>query len=154
MTRARQIRTLLGFDYGRNRIGVAVGQELTATARPLVTLPVRNQHPDWDAINCLIEEWRPDLLIVGIPYHADGSANSITSLACRFSRQLAGRYGLTVDTIDERLSSVEAEELIGGFQRACYRRDKGTVDQVAAALILETWFNHYKTSTICQIPNS
>ena len=147
-------RTLLGFDYGRNRIGVAVGQELTATARPLVTLPTRNQRPDWDAIARLIEDWRPDLLIVGVPYHADGSGNSITALAQRFSRQLTGRYGLAVDTIDERLSSLEAEKLIARFQRASHRRDKSLIDQVAAAVILETWFNHHKASSACQIPNS
>ena len=154
MARTGQPRTLLGFDYGRNRIGVAVGQELTATARPLVTLPTRNKHPDWDAIDRLIAGWRPDLLIVGVPYHADGSANSITALAQRFSRQLEARYGLAVDTIDERLSSHEAEAVIGRFQRASQRCDKSLIDQIAAALILETWFNHHKVSAICRIPNN
>ena len=155
MARIKQTRTLLGFDYGSNHIGVAVGQELTATAWPLVTLATRNQRPDWDAIGRLIEDWRPDLLIVGVPYHADGSASSMTSSARRFSRQLMDRYGLVVDTMDERLSSVEAEDFISRFQQAPRRRqDKCRVDQVAAALILESWFNHQKTSAICQIPNS
>ena len=136
-------RTVLGFDFGLSRIGIAVGQELTATARPLTTLLSQQQRPDWHAIERIIQEWQPDLAIVGVPYHADGSANQITTAAQRFSRQLAGRYGLAVDTIDERLSSVAAEAFIAQAEqhKQRRRRDRNTIDQVAAALILESWFN-------------
>ena len=136
-------RTLLGFDFGLSRIGIAVGQELTATARPLTTLTSQQQRPDWSAIGRIIEEWQPDLAIVGIPRHADGSASEMTTAALRFSRQLAGRYHLAIDTIDERLSSVAAEAFIAqaGQLNQRRRRDRCTIDQVAAALILESWFN-------------
>lgn len=135
-------RTLLGFDYGLARIGVAVGQEITATARPLVTLTARQQRPDWGAIDRLIAEWQPDLLLVGVPHHADGSTNAVTTAALRFSRQLHGRYQLPVETIDERLSSTVAAELIANATTLSRRRrrNKATVDNVAAALILESWF--------------
>jgi len=148
-------RTVLGFDFGRERIGVAIGQELTATARPLVTLPVRAQRPDWDAISQLISEWRPDLLVVGVPRHADGSPSATTAHALRFSRQLQGRYRLAVETIDERLSSREAQGLIAEAMhlRRRQRRDKATIDQVAAALILESWFHHQGTPTPCRTSN-
>src|SRR5512134_2202481 len=92
-------RTVMGFDFGRIRIGVAIGQELTATASPLVTLKTRNGRPDWDGITRLIRQWRPELLVVGVPRHADGSDNAVTTAALRFSRQLEGRYGLTTVTI-------------------------------------------------------
>ena len=69
-------RVALGFDYGRTRIGVAAGEAVTGSARPLRTLPARQQHPDWDAIGRLIKDWHPDLLVVGVPRHADGSASA------------------------------------------------------------------------------
>lgn len=136
-------RTVLGFDFGHRRIGVAVGHELTGTAGPLATLETRRQQPDWEAIDRLIDQWQPDLLVVGITGHADGAPHPVTEAALQFSRQLQARYQLPVQTIDERLSSWEAEALIAtrcqpGHRR---RRDKSAIDQVAAALILESWFN-------------
>lgn len=132
-------RTVLGFDYGRLRIGVAVGQELTGTAQPLATLSAR-QGPDWEAIARLIAEWRPQLLVVGVPRHADGSASDITLAALGFSRQLGRRYGLPVATIDERLSSHEAASRLAA-RPGRRRRAPPAVDPMAAAVILESWFN-------------
>ncbi len=133
-------RTVMGFDFGRVRIGVAVGQELTATASPLVTVKTRNGRPDWDGIARLIQQWRPQLLVVGVPRHADGSDNAVTTAALHFSRQLQGRYGLTVATIDERLSSNEAATWAAaqGIRTAGGRL---TVDALAAALILQSWLD-------------
>ncbi len=131
-------RTVLGFDFGRHRIGVAVGQAVTATAHPLVTLKAQRQAPDWKAITALLEEWQPDLLVVGVPYHADGSANAITTEALRFSRRLHGRYRLPVETMDERLSSWEAG------QHRDDNQDRDRIDKMAAALILESWFTEHK----------
>lgn len=131
-------RTALGFDFGRVRIGVAVGQELTATARPLAILPTRRQTPDWEAIARLIAEWRPELLVVGIPRHADNSPSAVTAAALRFSGQLEERYRLPVATIDERLSSWEAAARRG---TASGRRGGRMLDAAAAALILESWFH-------------
>lgn len=124
-------RTVLGFDYGLHRIGVAVGQELTGSARPLTTLPGR----DWAAIAGLIADWRPALLVVGVPYQADGGAGATARAALRFGRQLHGRFGLPVATIDERLSSFAARDRLGR------RPAPGELDRAAAALILESWFN-------------
>lgn len=137
-------RTLLGFDYGTKHIGVAVGQELTATSTPLATLPSRNENPDWDAIGRLIEEWRPAALVVGIPLNLDGTEQTMTQAARRFARRLEGRYRLPVHLADERLSSVEAGWLLhepdadAGTRRARRRRE---LDEVAAHLILQTYFS-------------
>ena len=136
-------RTVLGFDFGHIRIGVAVGQELTGTAQPLVTLTAQRQRPDWNAITRLIAEWQPDVLVVGIPYHLDSSPSTVTDAALRFSRQLRGRYRLAVETINEHLSSHEAKNRITVGSRP-QSQDKTTVDRVAAAVILETWFHQQK----------
>ncbi len=147
-------RVVLGFDFGRTRIGVATGVAITGTAQPLRVLPVRRQRPDWDAIDRLLAEWRPDLLVVGVPRHADGSANAMTVAALRFSRQLHGRFRLPVATIDERLSSWEAEQR--AFEPAVGRRrgDSAALDDRAAALILESWFNQQRSLASCATPNS
>lgn len=128
-------RVLLGFDFGIKRIGIAVGQELTRTARELETLTSPDGGPDWNGISRLIEQWHPDALVVGLPLNADGSDHEVTRLARRFGNRLKGRYNLPVFTIDERLSSVEAERQLaeGG------RFDKEDVDKLAARIILESW---------------
>jgi putative holliday junction resolvase len=130
-------RTLLGFDYGEKRIGVAVGQTLTATATPLTTIPVVNHKPDWTAITDLIETWQPDALIVGIPLTMDDETQLLTRLASRFARQLEGRYHLPVYGVDERLSSHEAQQRI---------RSSYNVDPVAAQVILETWLGEQRNN--------
>ena len=137
-------RVALGFDFGRARIGVAVGEAVTGAARPLRTLPTRQQRPDWDVIARLIAEWQPDWLVVGVPRHADDTASATTEAALRFSRQLYGRFHLPVATMDERLSSWEAEQR--EFAAAGRRPTQGAVlDAQAAAIILESWFNHLRS---------
>lgn len=142
----------LGFDFGRLRIGVAVGDAITGSARPLCVLPTRQQRPDWDAIARLIAEWRPDLLVVGVPRHADETANVVTEAALRFSRQLQGRFHLPVATIDERLSSWEAGQYLSKPTRR--RGKESALDAQAAAVILESWFNHRRSLASCAMPNS
>lgn len=142
----------LGFDFGRLRIGVAVGDAITGSARPLCVLPTRQQRPDWDAIARLIAEWRPDLLVVGVPRHADETANVVTEAALRFSRQLQGRFHLPVATIDERLSSWEAGQHLSKSGRR--RGNASPLDAQAAAVILESWFNHPRSLAPCATPNS
>jgi putative Holliday junction resolvase len=129
------LQTLLGFDFGTQRIGVAVGQSITGTATALCTVNARNQQPDWDRISELINDWRPDGLIVGLPLHADGSDSDITTAARKFAQQLEGRSGLPVHTMDERLSSHAAEQL----QRRDKAAAKAGVDAVAAMIILQDW---------------
>lgn len=136
------MRVLLGFDFGSKRIGVAVGQELTGTARELLTLNNLNGAPDWDAITRLLEEWRPDALVVGLPLNLDGSEHEVSRMAKRFGNRLRGRYNLPVFTIDERLSSSEAESLLAEQGRF----DRADVDKVAARLILESWLAENRPS--------
>lgn len=127
--------TLLGFDYGSHKIGVAVGQTLTASANPLETLSNPRGKPDWERIGRLIEEWAPDALVVGHPFEmTDREANNAEP-AKRFARQLAGRYHLPVHLVDERLTTRTAWLDLG----AEAARDPLRVDAWAAKLILETW---------------
>lgn len=145
----------MGFDFGRIRIGVAIGEAVTGSARPLRTLPAWRHRPDWNAIGRLIAEWQPDLLVVGIPCHADDTASATTEAALRFSRQLHGRFHLPVATIDERLSSWEAGQRQG--EAATTRRRRGgeiALDAEAAAVILESWFNQQRSLVECATPNS
>ncbi len=127
-------QTLLGFDYGTKRIGIAVGQTITRTANPLKTVGWIHQQPDWDSIEKIIKEWRPQALVVGLPYNMNGSESEIATQAKRFARQLEGRFHLTVHMVDERLTSLEAQRYLGRIDE----RD-GKLDAAAASLILETW---------------
>ncbi|MEJ2395428.1 MAG: Holliday junction resolvase RuvX [Candidatus Thiodiazotropha sp.] len=131
--------TLLGFDYGTRKIGVAVGQTLTGTANPLQTLQLVNHKPDWARIAQLIEEWQPDALVVGLPLDVDDSETDATEPARRFSRQLEGRFHLKVHLADERFTSFEARDRLG--HKAKRWED---YDAVAAKLILETWLDEQR----------
>jgi putative Holliday junction resolvase len=147
---ARRPVTVMGFDFGTARIGVAIGQELTATATPLAALKAHKGQPDWDGITRLIQEWQPTLLVVGLPRHVDGTANTVTTAALDFSRQLHNRYQREVATIDERLSSHEANDLLSAATPWPKRKrsDGIGVDAVAAMLILESWFNQSRSGNL------
>lgn len=132
------IDTVLGFDFGAQRIGIAVGQTLTGHANPLETLTNVNNKPDWQRIENLIAEWSPQALIVGLPYLLDGSETEMTLRADKFSRRLHGRFGLPVFTISETLSSFEAEDQLKQKHKID-KQNKHEVDKLAAALITETW---------------
>ncbi|TPW09551.1 MAG: putative holliday junction resolvase [Halothiobacillaceae bacterium] len=132
-------QTVLAFDFGSKRIGVAVGQTVTSSATPLETLMSRNNQP-WAAITRLITTWQPDGLIIGLPLNMDGSEQEMTLAARRFSQRLHGRYHLPVYLVDERLTSVAAHERLTHQHRSKRsRQGKTTVDKIAAQLILETW---------------
>jgi len=137
-------RTLLGFDYGKRRIGVAVGQELTGTSTPLETVRANDGKPDWEAITRLIRDWQVDALVVGLPLNMDGSEQEMTRAALRFANQLEGRYHLPVFMTDERLSSYDAEQLLkqpASGKRRNARQQAAVLDQIAAQLILTTFFS-------------
>ena len=128
----------LGFDFGYKRIGVAVGQRLTATANPLPTLQANEGVPRWELIATLIKQWRPDALIVGFPTRMDGGNLYVTKPARRFAKALKTRFDLPVFLVDERLSTVEARAQL--FADGGYRKlKKVDVDSMAACIILEQW---------------
>jgi len=129
-------QTLLGFDFGEKRTGVAVGQSLTGTATALTTLNSQRNKPDWLGIEALIKEWQPNALVVGIPVHMDGTEQAMTLAARKFARQLEGRFQLPVHEAEERLSSVEAEEALGANPD---KADKADIDREAARIILQSW---------------
>ena len=135
------MQTLLGFDFGQKRIGVAVGQQVTGTATALCTLQSRDGRPDWNTISDLINEWQPDTLVVGLPLHADGEESEISQAARKFARQLEGRYRLPVHTMNEYLSSQAAQEL----QQQNRQADKTGIDAIAARIILQNWLETQMT---------
>ena len=132
---AVETKTLIAFDFGEKRIGAAVGQTITRTATPLETIPVRGTQPDWNAIDRLIDAWKPDALVVGLPLNMDGTEQPITAQARRFASRLHGRSMLPVHLTDERLSTREAWTRL---VESGSRRDGP--DPIAAQIILEGWF--------------
>ena len=134
--------TVIAFDFGLRRIGVAVGQDVTASATPVTAVANRDGHPDWDAIGAVVEEWRPARLIVGLPMQEDGSPSTMAKHIDRFVRELA-RFDLPIETVDERYSSLEAAALLKSERAAGLRGriKKEAIDSVAAALIAERWLD-------------
>jgi putative Holliday junction resolvase len=132
------IQTVMGFDFGEKRIGIATGQIITHIATPLTTLNAVNQKPDWPSIEKLITQWQPDALIVGIPHYLDGSDSDMTKRAQRFARQLEGRFNLTVHQINEALSSFEAEQVLEKNKKIG-QHNKQEIDKMAAAIIVQSW---------------
>ncbi len=130
----------MGFDFGLRQIGVAVGNCLLGTTQPLAVLRAKEGVPDWQVVTQLINEWRPDLLVVGDPINMDGSDSELSTRARKFARRLHGRLGLPVAMADERLSSFEAKQLSRERgHRGDYRRHP--VDSQAAELVLRSWLD-------------
>ncbi len=132
-------RQVMAFDFGTRRIGVAFGQELLGKARPLTMLPARDGIPDWLVIEKLMAEWQPDQVVVGLPLNMDDTENDMCDRARKFGKRLHGRFHVPVEMVDERLTSFEAkgEVMAAGGER---NFGKYGVDDLAAVLILETWF--------------
>jgi putative Holliday junction resolvase len=134
-----EIQTLICFDFGKIRTGVAVGQTLTGTATPLGTVYARNGIPDWKLIARYIDEWKPDALVVGKPLNMDGSGQPMTRASNQFVKELANRFSQPIYRADERLSSSEAR---------LRRKDTYNLDPVAAQIILESWLAENSSSTL------
>ena len=121
---------VLAFDFGLKHIGVAVGQSITRTASPLTTLRASNGKPDWREVRELVEQWRAQLLLVGLPLNMDDTESDMSERARAFAEQLATRLGVEVALVDERLSSFEASRLSEVDNHA-----------IAASLIAESYLN-------------
>jgi putative Holliday junction resolvase len=136
------VQTVLAFDFGLKRIGIAAGDTLTASAAPRPAAAVRQQGPDWDAITREVRMLSPRLLVVGAPYNADGTPGTLAPAARRFAAELERRFGLPVKWVDERWSSLEASAALKAKRSSGERRRrvrKEDVDSAAAAVILERW---------------
>lgn len=139
---ARNPDILLAFDFGARRIGVATGNRLTRTAAALVTL-VSNDEPPWGEIDAIVRDYAPGRLVVGVPEASEGPS-SVAHRARRFSNELAARYALPVETVDETLSSRAAESELRDARRSgalARRVRKGAIDARAAKLIAEQWLS-------------
>jgi putative Holliday junction resolvase len=139
---AAAARIALAFDYGRRRIGVAAGDTLTGTAAPRTAVAARDGVPDWSAIERAIHALAPHVLIVGVPYNADGSDGSTAQAARDFGAELRARFALPVEHVDEHGSSIEAgrtlkEQRASGQRRRRVQRED--IDSAAAAVILTRW---------------
>jgi len=136
---AQRRGTVLAFDFGEKRIGVAVGEWALGQAHPLTTIHGEANAERFAAIGALIGEWKPVSLVVGLPLALYGSAHAMSARCTRFANQLRGRFGLPVDYAEERLTSVEAEEKLrenGRHGRAV----KEHIDALAAQIILQCYF--------------
>jgi putative Holliday junction resolvase len=135
---------VLAFDYGEKRIGVAIGQSITHSANPLHPLAAKNGEPDWQTVQNLLDEWQPDLVVVGCPLNMDDTEQRLTKRARKFANRVHGRFGKQVDMVDERLSSVAAKDEL--FEQFGYKGlQQQSIDSLAACHILETWFREHPT---------
>lgn len=137
-----KIQTVMGFDFGTQRMGIAIGQRLTETASPLDPIKTKDGIPNWDNLQRIIDEWQPDAFVVGLPLNMDGTASDMSNRAAKFARRLEGRFHRPAYTQDERLTSFEAKGMVieqGG------NRDFGanSVDGLAARLILQSWMSEH-----------
>jgi putative holliday junction resolvase len=138
------VQTVLAFDFGLKRIGIAAGDTLTATAAPRPAVAAHQQGPDWDAIAREVRMLSPGLLVVGAPYNTDGSPGALAPAARRFAAELERRFGLPVKLVDERWSSLEASATLKARRSSGERKRrvrKEDIDSAAAAVILERWLS-------------
>ena len=132
--------TVLAFDFGMRRVGVAVGNTVTRTAHPLATIAEDDPGRRFDAIAAIVDEWQPGQLVVGLPVHADGTEHALTAKARAFAGDLARRFTLPVALEAERHTSEIARDTLKAAGRG-RRADRGLRDQVAAQIILQAWFD-------------
>lgn len=134
----KDVQTVLGFDFGLKSIGVAVGQTVTRQASALTAIKAQDGAPNWQTVEALLQEWQPDMLIVGLPLNMDGTEQPMTQAARRFANRLHGRFHLPVALQDERLTTAEARTTL--FEQGGYKAlTKSAIDATAARSIVESW---------------
>lgn len=136
-------QTVIAFDYGLRQIGVAHGQTLTCSAEGISIIKASDGVPNWDQVEKLLQEWRPNLLLVGLPINMDGSESELSRLARKFARRLHGRFNLDVLMVDERLTSQDAKSSLrdASIEGESGRVHLTKIDHLAAALILQSWLD-------------
>lgn len=140
------VEIIMAFDFGTKNIGIAIGQNLTYTTRPLTVIKSQLGSPHWNAIEFIYNEWSPVLLIVGLPLNIDGSEQPITFLSKKFAIQLKKRFQTTVKMHDERFSTIEARSIYLKYYRNRLTTSKQhyQINAIAAAVILTSWLNQHK----------
>jgi len=134
------IQTLLAFDYGTRNIGVATGQTITSSANSLTPLKAKDGVPDWNQVEKLIQDWKPDLVLVGLPLNMDETESELSARARKFANRIHGRFNVKIELVDERLTSFEAKgEVMSRGGSRDYKNNP--VDSIAARLILESWLD-------------
>jgi len=139
---SRAPQLVLAFDFGHKRIGVACGDTVSRTAAPLKAIAAGSA-PQWKAIDSLMRDWQPSLVVVGLPHNIDDSTSTMTNAARSFARDISQRYALPVKLVDERYSSLEATARLKSARQSGARTRrvaKADVDAAAACVILDRWF--------------
>lgn len=132
-------RTVMAFDFGTKSIGVAIGQELSYSTKSLAAIKARDGIPNWDIIEKELNNWKPDLLLIGLPLNMDGTEQEMTQRARKFANRLHGRFGYPIETWDERLTTADAKAYL--FEVGGYRNlQKDKIDSKSAEIILMSWF--------------
>ena len=126
----------MAFDFGIKNIGIAIGQEITKTASTFYSLKAIKGEPDWDELDKIVAEWKPNLFIVGDPYNMDGTRSDFMEKVERFGKKLGSIIDIEIEFFDERLTSFEARQL---------DEDSEMIDDVAAKIILDSWLNNEHT---------
>ena len=132
-------RTVIGFDFGKKYIGVAVGQELMGSASPLGSIKANDGIPHWESLGKYLKEWQPDIIIVGLPLNMDGSEQQLTLDARKFGNRVSSRFGISVEFQDERLTTADAKAQLfahGGYKNL----KKDNIDAQSAVIIIESFF--------------
>ena len=128
----------MSFDFGLKNIGIAIGQEVTKTASTFYSINAVDGQPNWRELDAIINEWNPNLFVVGDPFNMDGSRSKIQDLSDRFSKSLNKRYDINIEKTDERLTSREAKERLESLSIGT--RDSSNKHSISAQVILEDWF--------------
>ena len=131
---------IIGFDFGQRRIGVAIGNNISKTAQPLITIESSTNNQTFEAIQKIMEEWRPVSIVVGVPFNVDGSEHKVTNLSKKFAKQLAQKYSLPTNLIDERYTSIEANHELKD-KKIDLKKKKLLIDQIAAKIILQSYLD-------------
>jgi len=135
--------SLLAFDFGLKQIGVAYGQTLTNSAKGIAIIKAADGVPQWSELSAVIELWKPNIVLVGLPINMDDSESELSGRARKFARRLHGRFNVEVQMVDERLTSQEAKSFVReqSERQQGRTRDLTKIDHIAAALILQSWLN-------------
>ena len=134
----KESEVVMAFDYGLRNIGIAIGQNITKSASTFYAVKAKEGTPDWIRLDSIVEEWQPDLFIVGDPFNMDGTKSSFQKRISKFSLELKKRYEIRVHMMDERLTTKEAKERIMNQSNGLKR----SIDEhsISAQIILEDWF--------------